>query len=92
MDDAKFMFNIANFLMGSRASSGMLLYEILTEVTYRMDEDFDSSNPHIKVRQNQNDAVRTCLEGQYGIFNNLPSPNVHNVGGHVCMKIDDVIV
>ena len=39
----------------------------------------------------QKDTVRTCLEGQYGIFNNLPSPSVHNVGGHACMKIGDVI-
>ena len=77
--------------MQSPASSNKLLYEILTEVTNRMKEDFDSENPHVRIPRNQNDAVGTCLEGKYGIFNNLPSASVHNVGGHACMKIGDVI-
>ena len=90
-DETKFMFNIIQLLMQSPASSNKLLYEILTEVTNRMKEDFDSENPHVRIPRNQNDAVGTCLEGKYGIFNNLPSASVHNVGGHACMKIGDVI-
>ena len=27
----------------------------------------------------------------YGIFNNLPAPINYDIGGHACMKIDDII-
>ena len=91
MDDAKFMLNITKLLMKSPTSSNELLYEILAEVTNRMEEDFDSANPDIKLPRCQNDAVQSCLHGQHGIFNNLPSATVHDVGGHACMKIGDVI-
>jgi len=91
MDDAKFMLNITKLLMKSPTSSNELLYEILAEVTNRMEEDFDSVNPDIKLPQCQNNAVQSCLHGQHGIFNNLRSATVHDVGGHACMKIGDVI-
>jgi hypothetical protein len=29
--------------------------------------------------------------GHYGIFNNLPVPKVHDIGGHACMKIGDIM-
>ena len=91
MDDTKLMFNIINLLLKTPESANKLLYEVLSDVTNRMADDFDSANPHIRLPRNENDAVRTCLEGHFGIFNNLPSPNVHNIGGHACMKIGDVI-
>ena len=91
IDDAEFMFNITELLMKNPASSNKLLYKVLSEMTERMAEDFDSANPHVRIPRNDNDARKTCLEGQYGIFNNLPCPNIHTVGGHACMKIEDVI-
>jgi hypothetical protein len=30
---------------------------------------------------------KICGSGHYGIFNNIPAPEVYNVGGHMCMKI-----
>ena len=49
MEDAKFMSNSTNLLMKSTTSSNILFYEILSELTERMNEDFDSGNPHIRI-------------------------------------------
>ena len=29
--------------------------------------------------------------GHYGIFNNLPAPKVHDIGGHACMTSGNII-
>ena len=91
MGDTMLMFNITNLLSKNPASSNNLLYEIIDDLLGRMLGDFDSNNPQIRILRNHNDAVRSCLEGTYGIFNNLHCPLVHHVGGHACMKIGDVI-
>jgi len=91
MTDTTLMFNITNLLVKSPASSNNLLFEIIDDLMDRMEGDFDSNNPEIRIPRNHNDAVRSCLGGQYGIFNNLPCPSVHHIGGHACMKIGDII-
>ena len=56
-----------------------------------MESDFNTDNPGVRITCNRNNAVNTCLDGLFGMFNNLPCPTVHNVGDHACMKIFDVI-
>ena len=41
------------------------------------------------IRSNVGYNIFGC--GHYGIFNNLPAPKVHDVGGHASMKIGGII-
>ena len=85
------MFNITNLLNQNTASSNELLFRILSDITNRMDGDFNSKNPGVRIPRNAKDAQRTCLNGKFGIFNNLPCPNVHDIGCHACMKISNIV-
>ena len=89
--DTKYIFNITNLLLKNTESTNSLLYEVLTETTDRMECDFDSENPGVRIPRTDQEARKICLDGKFGIFNNLPCPTVHDVGGHACMKIGDVL-
>ena len=91
IDDTFFMFKITSLLQKKIASNNNLLFDVLNEVLSRMESDFNTDNPGVRIPCNRNDAVKTCLDGLYGMFNNLPCPTVHNVGDHACMKIFDII-
>ncbi len=91
MEDTKLMFIITSLLIQNTEYSNELLYKVLKDITNRLDGDFDSANPHIRIPRNRTEARKTCLEGKFGIFNNLPCPNDHDVEGPTCMKISDVV-
>ena len=40
---------------------------------------------------NSNGGHKLFGGGHYGIFNNLPAPQVFDISGHACMKIGDVL-
>ena len=45
----------------------------------------------VRMPTNSNGGYKTFGGGHYGIFNNLPAPKFHDVGGHACMKMCDII-
>lgn len=92
LDDTKFMFNMTRLISTNTKSTNEDLYEVLSDITDRMDGHFGDANPDISVPTSDRDAQRNFLHGQFGIFNNLPCPTTHNIGdGHACMRIGDII-
>ena len=91
LDDARLMFNITSLLMQNTESSNETLYNVLSDITSRMEGDFDSKNEHIRIPRNRKDARSICHDGKFGIFNNLPCPTIHDVGGHACMRMQEVL-
>jgi len=71
MDDTVFMFNITNLLQSNTHSKNELLFEVLNDVLDRSNSDFNNDNPNVRIPLNETDASRICLEGKYGIFNNI---------------------
>ena len=49
LDDTQFMFNITNLVRKNPASTNKLLYKVLSDVTDRMTEDFESANRNVKL-------------------------------------------
>ena len=91
INDARLMFNITNLLNRNTTSTNELLCSVIADITERMSGDFDSENPGIRLPRNKKEADRICLDGKYGIFKNIPCPNVHEVEGHACMQIYDIV-
>ena len=89
--DTRYMFNILSLLKQQTCNTNELFYEVMSDTTARTAGDFDSENPGVAIPRSENDANRSCLEGRFGMFRNLPCPTVHDVGGHACMKIGDVL-
>ena len=91
MDDTEFMFDITKLLTTNTESTNNLQYKVWNEIKHRSTGDFDTTNSGIRLPDSKINACRDFLGGQYGIFNNLPSPNTHIIGDHACMKISDVL-
>ena len=49
-------------------------------------------NSHIVVPRNLPTSERVFTRGEFGVFNNLPCPSTHEVQGHVCFRIEDIIL
>lgn len=91
LKDSMLMFNITKLLKGNTEATNNTLFDVLHEVMERGSGDFNSENEHVRLPLDNASANKRCLNGKFGIFNNMPCPTVHNVGDHACMKIGDVI-
>ena len=44
-----------------------------------------------RLSTSSNDEYKIFGGGHYAILNNLPAPNVHDIGGHTCIRIGHII-
>ena len=91
LDDTEFMMDITKLLSLNTESTNELQYKVMNSIKDRSKGNFDAENPHVRIPNTKTEADRNCLKGQFGIFNNLPCPTIHNIGDHACMKITDVL-
>ena len=89
IQDSKFMYHMTKLIKSTSGGTIFLLYQIFSEIMKRGNVSFMNSN--IVVPTHKNEAERVFNHGKYGIFENLPCPPVYDVGGHACMKVEDVI-
>ena len=91
LGDTEFMFDVTKLLSVNTETVNELQYKVMNGIADRSPGEFDSANPHVRIPKTKAEADRSCLTGQFGIFNNLPCPTVHTVDGHACMKLKDII-
>ena len=65
------------------------LYKIFKEIHKITGPSLKNSD--IVVPQNSVTSDRVFTRGEFGVFNNLRCPLTHEVEGHVCFRIEDVI-
>ena len=91
LEDTEFMCDITKLLSLHTQSTNDLTYKVLNGVKDRTNGNFDGDNPDVRIPKSRTEADKSCLKGQFGIFNNLPCPITHNIGDHACMKLKDVL-
>ena len=89
-EDAKFMFHMTKMIKSTTGATKGLLYKIISEIMKRGNVSFMNSD--IVVPSNSNEADNIFNNGKHGLFDNLPCPEVVDVGGHACMRVGGIIV
>ncbi len=89
LSDSKLMLYFTLLLDLTPKSVNKIIYRCFDEVIKRTGFCFMETGVAVPVNKQTADSV--FLGGKFGIMSNLPCPKTYNVGGHACMKIEDII-
>ena len=89
INHAKFMFYMTSLIEDNTTSTNQKLFNIFNEIHNLTGHALKNSD--IVVPTNSITSDRVFMRGEHGVFNNLPCPSIHDVQGHVCFRIDDII-
>ena len=87
LKDARLMFNITNHLVSNTANQKEEFLEILEDILERYSSGLEGAEITLPVDMKSANAI--CLDGKFGIFNNLPCEEIFNIGGHACISLNE---
>ena len=89
LNNTRFMCVMTHIIDTSTSSTNEYLYYVLNCTVSRLKGDFWYGCSNSERQQN----IKKCvLERKICIFENILCPEVRNINGHACMKIEEVIV
>ncbi len=84
IDDARTLLNMTNHLMNNSAEQQEDFFDILEDLVRG---GLINSEIRVQIPTNNQDAYAILLDGQYGMFRNLPHEDVFTIGPHACIAL-----